>query len=211
VKKVLIPDLDSYHKSHLPFLNEIFAQRYTFISGNSEHIKDVDVLLFFPIPSIDKLMPFIVRAKEMVLPIICYMDYPHIENFHDQIPKIKELSNKLFITELKEDSLSFLKTRQWLVGKKTNFIENAVLFCSQPLYEDSRGLDQFDLLENLVKSTNKTVWLKRHPRETRPIPKHLKNIINIYEKDLLEAFLDFEYWHGYNSTDYITWKKMLKK
>jgi hypothetical protein len=79
-----------------------------------------------------------------------------------------------------------------------------ILFCSQPLIEDGRGIDQFVLLENVLKvstSMHNRVFLKRHPREYRELPDHIKSHekLTIFNDDINQALKKFHTWYGFNS------------
>lgn len=76
-----------------------------------------------------------------------------------------------------------------------------VLFCSQPLFEDRRGIDQFNLLhevQRLLLQRCLDLYVLRHPRESRSLPDSLANIQE-YTGGPLDALAEDFAWVGYDS------------
>ncbi len=81
-----------------------------------------------------------------------------------------------------------------------------LFFCSQPLREDRPhlGLNQFTFMLSLINIADKEdvfLFIKRHPRETEPLPadivKHPR--VRIWEQSIEEALGQFSRWFGINS------------
>lgn len=95
--------------------------------------------------------------------------------------------------------LSLLESRSWRLGKAQDTRD--CIFISQPLREDGRpGPDQFDLLR-LVLELGRNVYVKRHPRETSPLPTDIDCHARYrpWTEDMPVAYARFHHWYGLNS------------
>lgn len=89
------------------------------------------------------------------------------------------------------------------------------LFISQPLIEDreAQGLNQFEMIMQAIqiaKQENRTLFIKRHPREETPLPTEISTCENvkIWNNDLIEALGIFKNLIGFNSLPLLSAKQL---
>jgi len=182
---------DTYSKDIYPFIYDLLSPDFDLDLFNGQQDEIVIVS-----PCVNQYEIVALENKRILLILdFCHFDFMSLEKYIDQLkPEFIISPYKLPSVKAIQVSINLLKTQDQVKTKATN--SSDIIFCSQPLREDRRGIDQYLLLETLLETTNRRIFVKKHPREsTLQAP----NGVTEYNKTIEEAFAEFKNWVGFNS------------
>lgn len=198
----------SYARNVAPLLRQ-FRPEYRWVGvTEAQEVAPNSTVLLSPTPD-DNATQFL-RQLPHGHRVVLLLDYNHL-GFDDvqRLLELRKISWALSpfaipgIRTRRYPGLSLIESRSWGIAPVSNLSE--VIFVSQPLREDGRtGYDQFELLREMLTlgaREGKTVFLKRHPRETEPLPADLAAHprLVLWREDLRAAYEHFQHWYGLNS------------
>ncbi|MBT3585565.1 MAG: hypothetical protein HN509_11725 [Halobacteriovoraceae bacterium] len=192
---------DAYSRDVSEFLGELLPVALNQVEQFESFIvsaKGGDLFFFSPTPQ-NHEQRYFKWAQENGVTCIILLDHCHFA--HRDFEKYTD--QKLALFSVKQyPSLHGEMT----VKKFSNLapVQNRdTLFCSQPLFEDGRECDQFEILQYLLEHYplgDNTLWIKQHPREQREVPAKLfNNKLKLFEGSMDQAFQTFNNWVGVSS------------
>lgn len=201
---------DTYSREILPYLQKRFATNFSFHPFHSQESLTAHYKCLVYSPTIDRReLPLIVQAHEAGIAVVMLLDHGHLSS-QDYLHAPKP---NLVIHPGAEDILGCRNVCNLSVYQ--HFIRSSVekdpralaqnsqklVFCSQPLWEDQRGVDQYDLLRQLQKKASDLgleLVNQRHPREVRAVPSDLASIETL-STSIHESLGLYPKWIGYDS------------
>lgn len=200
----------TYAQDVLPFLEKEFPNtKFVQVPNESQPIQLHSWFVISPTPNNDALL--FLMSLPLQAKIALLLDWNH-QGFREDVEKLIQTGRiRIIFSPWKPDGFKKVKIIESLHGKmirgkvkKQKLNDEDHFFCSQPLLEDRPELNfnQFDLLRMLlIKKKAGKIFVKRHPRETSPIPPDISTHqdIHLWEGSIEDALSVFKNWYGLNS------------